>query len=132
MVLLLKNNLIYVTLPLDRPNNIDGVCRQCALEEVLVGGVCCKENEVNDNGVCKDNCPATRPLNDNGVCKDNCNPKIEDGGTCKCPNGQTLLNGICCPQGQVLDNGKCESSCPQSKVNNNGICGRWCYGVYKH
>ena len=97
--------------PDEIPNVVQGVCRKCTLNEVDVGGICCPEGQVNDNGVCKDTCPPIRPVQVAGVC-----------GKCSLPNVD--VGGICCPEGQVNDLGECKEFCIPPRVNNDGSCGK--------
>ena len=36
---------------------------KCRLHEVNVGGLCCFEGKLNDDGICQDICSSARPIN---------------------------------------------------------------------
>ena len=88
------------------------MCGQCELDKVPVGGICCFEGSVNDNGECQDSCSPERPIIIHGVCG-------------RCELNRVPIGGICCLEGQVNDNGECRDSCtpPLIEKDETGVCG---------
>ena len=55
----------------------------CEGNQTNVGGLCCNKTQVNDNGICKDECSLERP--------------VENAGICECLDDLVQLrNGLCC------------------------------------
>ena len=77
--------------------NDNGKCREDTCEDgaqIPKGGLCCDYKEVNDGGICKDNCIDPK-VSKGGLC---CLPdQVNNGYICKnnCNNGVSIF-GLCC------------------------------------
>jgi hypothetical protein len=93
----------------------NGTCASCASGETTCNDVCA--NEATDPSFCG-GCSTTCPIG--GICQ---------SGSCACPQGQTLLNGVCCLSGEVACPGPASFlTCvnPQTDSNNCGGCAVVC------
>ena len=95
----------------------------CGGDKISLGGICCEENQVNDNGQCENECSDDRPVENAGVC--GCAAGLEDLGNGACCNLAKTRKGTNGDKGkcaqQLLRDESVKEFC-QVDFNQAGIC----------
>lgn len=88
----------------------------------MAGGLCCKPDQVNSNGSCREDCGIHDEMA--GLCcKIN---QVNFNGSCisntDCPDPKEFTSGICCEKGEVNEEGLCKADCSDTMKRIGNLC----------